>query len=358
MPGGRSGPARGRGGVSRRARVAVVASTTALALGGAAAVFFDHRSSGTPAAAAPAATTTVKRETLAKSTTVDGRLGYTDPVPVTSKAGGTVTWLPKVGATIDRGGTLFRADDRPVVLLYGVMPMYRSLGPGAKGPDVAQLEGNLRGLGYTGFTVDDEYTALTAAAVRRWQKKLGLPESGTVEPTWATVAPGAARVAELKVRLGDPAAGEVLSYSGAKPVVIVDVDADAADWADKGVKVQVTLPDGSQAAGTVAAVGAKAVAKDGGAVTLPVTITLTGKDATGRLREAPVEVTYTGERRKNVLTVPVAALLALAEGGYGLEVVDGTTRRYLPVEVGMFTDGRAEVRGAGLAEGMTVGMPA
>jgi hypothetical protein len=59
-----------------------------------------------------------------------------------------------------------------------------------------------------------------------------------------------------------------------------------------------------------------------------------------------------------VLSVPVAALVALAEGGYGLQVVEGGATRYLPVEVGMFADGRAEVSGPGLADGMTVGMPA
>jgi len=39
-------------------------------------------------------------------------------------------------------------------------------------------------------------------------------------------------------------------------------------------------------------------------------------------------------------------------------VVDGGTARYVAVKVGMFADGRAEVSGAGLADGMIVGMPA
>ena len=59
-----------------------------------------------------------------------------------------------------------------------------------------------------------------------------------------------------------------------------------------------------------------------------------------------------------MLTVPVAALLALAEGGYGVEVVDGSTSHYVAVETGLFAGGRVEVSGDGLAEGMTVGMPA
>ena len=59
----------------------------------------------------------------------------------------------------------------------------------------------------------------------------------------------------------------------------------------------------------------------------------------------------------DVLTVPVAALVALAEGGYGLQVVDGATSRFVAVETGLFASGRVEVSGAGVAEGATVGMP-
>jgi hypothetical protein len=58
-----------------------------------------------------------------------------------------------------------------------------------------------------------------------------------------------------------------------------------------------------------------------------------------------------------VLTVPVAALVALAEGGFGVEVVAGDSRRYVAVEAGLFADGRAEVTGAGLRQGMLVVVP-
>jgi peptidoglycan hydrolase-like protein with peptidoglycan-binding domain len=344
--------------VTRRSALVVVAAVATLGATGAAAVVLDDDQDTRPAAAGPAATTTVRRQTLAKSVTVDGELGYGEPVPMKSAAGGTVTWLPKQGRTIERGGTVLRADNRPVVLLTGVLPLYRPLSPGVEGPDVLQFERNLRDLGYGGFTVDDQYSAATARAVRNWQKKLALPRTGTVTSSWVVVATGTIRVAEHKVRVGDPASGEVLTYTGAAAVVTVDAEADAADWAQPGAKVSVTLPDGSKTPGTVTHVGAKATAEQGKDPTVPVTIKLRDPKAAGGLREAPVEVTYTGEQRKNVLSVPVAALVALAEGGYGLQVVEGGATRYLPVRVGMFADGRAEVSGAGLADGMTVGMPA
>ena len=334
------------------------AAVAAVVTLGATALVLRDRDDPPPAVAGPPATTTVRRQTLAESVTVDGELGYGAPVPMKSSATGTVTWLPKEGSTIKRGGTVLRADNQRVVLVNGVLPIYRPLSPGVEGPDVLQFERNLEALGYDGFTVDDEYSSATADAVRRWQKKLKLPRTGTVDTSWVLVATGTIRVAELKVRVGDPAGGAILTYTGAGSVVVVDAKADDAGWATPGTKVSIALPDGKKAAGTVDQVGAKATAKDGEDPTIPVTITLAKPGAAGALRESPVKVTYTGEQRRNVLTVPVAALLALAEGGYGLQVVEGGASRYLPVQVGMFAAGRAEVSGPGLTDGMTVGMPA
>jgi multidrug efflux pump subunit AcrA (membrane-fusion protein) len=64
------------------------------------------------------------------------------------------------------------------------------------------------------------------------------------------------------------------------------------------------------------------------------------------------------ERRANVLTVPVTALLALTEGGFGVELVDRTGSRVVAVETGMFANGRVEVRSRDLRPGMAVGVPA
>jgi multidrug efflux pump subunit AcrA (membrane-fusion protein) len=61
--------------------------------------------------------------------------------------------------------------------------------------------------------------------------------------------------------------------------------------------------------------------------------------------------------RKGVLAVPVNALLALAEGGYAVEVDRGGRRELVGVTLGLFADGLVEVKGHGLAAGDRVVVP-
>jgi peptidoglycan hydrolase-like protein with peptidoglycan-binding domain len=257
-----------------------------------------------------------------------------------------------------------------VVLLYGSLPMYRTLAEGATGADVRQLERNLFALGYRGFTVDDDFSTATTSAVRRWQKDLRLAETGTVERGRVVYAPGAVRIAQHLVRLGASASGDVLAYTGNTRIVTVTAGAEEAGWAVKGTRVTVTLPGGGTLAGQVSGITTAEQSDGGQAAPDPaspgigggnvvVTVAIADQKALGKLDAAAVDVRYTAKERKNVLTVPVGALLALAEGGYGLEVVDGATRasRVVPVKVGMFADGRVEVSGASVTEGTTVGVP-
>jgi hypothetical protein len=73
--------------------------------------------------------------------------------------------------------------------------------------------------------------------------------------------------------------------------------------------------------------------------------------------EAAVSVGFTASQRDDVLTVPVAALLGLAEGGYGVELVEDAGTRIVGVRTGLFADSRVEVSGGGLTAGQRVGMP-
>jgi len=58
---------------------------------------------------------------------------------------------------------------------------------------------------------------------------------------------------------------------------------------------------------------------------------------------------------RHVLAVPVSALLALAGGGYGLEVVTPSgAHRIVGVTAGIFAVGRVQVSGPGIVAGTKV----
>ena len=276
-----------------------------------------------------------------------------------------------------RGGPLFKVDEQPVVALYGSVPLYRTLRDGVSGgPDVQQLETNLAELGYTGFTIDDAYTSATAKAVRAWQSDLGLRETGIVEPGQAVFTPGAVRIAEQTARVGDVLAGgssergaAALSYTRTTRLVTVDLKVADQALAAKGRKVTVTVPGRKAVEGEISQVGTVVTAQEeasaapGSASLAPtpdarieVTVTIDDQDSLGSLDAAPVDVDFVSEERKDVLAVPIAALLARTEGGFGVEIVDGDTTRIVAAKTGMFAAGRVEVSGGGIAEGMTVGV--
>jgi peptidoglycan hydrolase-like protein with peptidoglycan-binding domain len=358
-------------------RKLLVAGAAAVILGGAVAGALLARGSAPaePSAKLPPATAKVIRTTLVETKTVSGTLSHGDPVPINVTGPGTLTWVAPVASTVQRGKPLFKIDERPIVALYGSLPLYRTLRVGTRGADVQQLEQNLARLGYTGLTVDDTYTSSTAKAVRSWQGHLRLPESGTVEPGQVVVTPGAVRIAEHTARVGDTIGGgsrdggaSVLSYTSTTRLVSVDLAVADQALAQQGRTVTVTVPGRKAVEGTIAQVGTLAVAQEqasaapgstspaASAARIQVTVTIADQQALGRLDAAPVDVDLVSDERKNVLAVPVAALLALPDGGFGVQTVDGDTTRMRPVKTGMFAAGRVEVSGNGIAEGMTVGI--
>jgi Putative peptidoglycan binding domain len=341
--------------------------------------------------ALPPATAKVTKTTLVETKKVSGTLGHGDAVPVSAAQTGTLTWVAPEGSTVKRGQPLFKLDERPVVELYGSLPLYRPLRAGVKGADVKQFEENLWKLGYTGFTVDDTYTAATAQAARRWQADLGLPETGTVEPGQAVFTPGAIRIAEHTARVGDRigdriggdtgggtgGGASVLSYTGTTRLVTVELAVADLALAAKGRTVTVTVPGHGPVKGTIAQVGTVATAPEqttnapgdqastapGGSSStaadarIQVTVTIADQNKLGWLDGAPVGVDFVSQQRQGVLAVPVAALLALPNGGYGVQVVQGGATRIVAVKTGMFAAGRVEISGDGIAEGVTVGVP-
>ncbi|GAA5612215.1 hypothetical protein Spla01_03373 [Streptomyces platensis] len=356
----------------RRWGIAVAAALTATAVT-AGVMIATNTGKDTAAAArkakAPAGTTEITRTDLVQSKTVDGQLDYAQRRAVKSPVEGTITKAADVGRTVALGQRLYERDARPVVLLYGSTPMFRTMKTGDRGPDVLQLERNLRDLGFgSGLYVDIRFDAATKAAVKAWQKSLGVIEAnGEVGKGDVVFQRGPVRVVSADAALADGIGPDktVLKVASTKPVVRASLDEADRALAAKDTKVEISLPSGGTRRGKVSGTVVPESAGDaeGGAVGgsskdsgVEVEITLDGGgELKEKDRQGTLSVKFVSESRKDVLTVPVEALVALREGGYGLDLVDGGKKRTVQVEAGLSADGRIEVSGSGLREGMKVG---
>jgi hypothetical protein len=380
----------------RRARwrqAAALAVACVLVAGGAAAVLAVVLSGKRPAASQAGGTTVatapVVRTTLTSSVQVGGSLGYAGSVTITDQAQGTAyTALPQPGQVIRRGHRLYEVDGTAVVLFYGGRPAWRELSSGvADGPDVAQLDRNLIALGYASpatLTVSDVFTVATAYAVERWQAGLGLPVTGTVPLGQVVFAPGPLRVTSVTPALGATAqaGGTLLTATSPDPVVTAGLPVSQEYLVKRGAQVSVTLPDGTTTApGVITSVSrvASAQANDtpagpsagpspagptsgggsgGSTATVLLTVRLAHPRVAGHLDQAPVTVNIVSARARHVLAVPVNALVALAGGGYAVQVPQGRSLRLVSVHTGLFGGTLVQVSGEGLHPGTRVGVPA
>ena len=337
--------------------------TAVVAIAGAAAATLAATSAGRedpgPSAPRPRPTAQISRRDLVARDSFAGTLGYADSRPVRSGTTGTITWLAREGSVVRRGERLFRIDAGPVRLLYGDVPAWRSMTSGTEGADVLQLERNLAALGYTDggdMDVDGDFDDDTAQAVEDWEEDIGGDEDGAVDLDEAVFLPGARRVGSHELSIGDGASpgSEVLSTTSREQAVTVQLEASRQALARRGARVEVELPNGETVPGGITDVGAVAELDpedEDAEPTVEVTIAV---DAPGlNLDQAPVDVNLATEVARDVLAVPVEALLALAEGGYAVEVQEGGRTRLVAVETGLFADGWVEVAGD-IEEGMEV----
>jgi peptidoglycan hydrolase-like protein with peptidoglycan-binding domain len=358
----------------RRARV-IGLVVAALLLAGATAIGAIWALNGTQAKAAQtdassAGTTTVAvaRTDVVSRLRVNGTLGYGASQPLISHSQGTITAMAAEGTIVQRGQTLYEVDGLPVVLFYGDRPAWRTLAPGVSdGPDVTQLQQNLIALGYatsSNLNANGHFGSATTAAVKRWQKALGLSQTGSVELGQIVFLPGSVRVGAHQVEPGAQAGGVIMNVSSTTRVVTVDLDATKQTLVKVGDQVQVIMPNtGTTTTGTVTNIAnvakTSAGSNGGSSTTVTLTISLSDPSATGNLDQAPVKVAITTQSAKNVLAVPINALLALADGNYAVEVDNGGHRRVVPVQTGLFDDdgGLVEIRGSDITAGTRVVVP-
>jgi peptidoglycan hydrolase-like protein with peptidoglycan-binding domain len=335
------------------------------------------------------ATAPVVRTNLTNTVQVGGSIGYDGSYTITTLGGGggggVYTWLPEPGQVIKQDQPVYSVGNQPVPLLYGSLPAYRQFDAGmSDGADVGQLTRDLIALGYgDGLTQSNHYSSATAAAVQRWQQALGLQATGEIPLGEVVFEPSPIRVASVTPTVGTSAGGgTVLTATSTTPVVVVDLDVSQEYLVRPGDRVTIVLPDGTSTAdGHIETVGTVATCPGGGGVgtggngsadqspcessgsgsasapTVAVTIALEGTPLGATFDQAPVNVNITTQTADNVLAVPVNALLALADGGYGVDVVTGKTSHLVGVTTGLYSNTLVQVSGSGITVGTLVEVP-
>lgn len=381
-----------------------------------------HKNAAAPAADPfPTALQPLTRQSLSEQTSVNGTLGYAGSYTVvvpsassgssaggvsspadspgtglsgngspsggasssgSSSSGGTFTWLPAGGQVVRQGQRLYSVTNSPVVLLYGPVPVYRSLSAGMTGPDVQQLNSDLVALDDASKSdldpSSDDFSSQTAIALGKLQSGLGLPRTGTLPLGQAVFEPSAVRVGNVTATLGAPVnpGSAVLTGTSDTRQAVAQVDPASLPDVSIGAHVSITLPGNQTTSGVVTSIGTTASSPPAGsgpssgsgsnaggssapAATVNADIRLDHPSAAGLLDQAPITVNITTSTVHNVFAVPVGALVA-QPSGYGVEVAGpGGTRHIVPVTLGLFDDtqGLVQVTGNGLAAGQQVVVP-
>ncbi|MFJ7491994.1 peptidoglycan-binding protein [Streptomyces sp. NPDC097727] len=305
----------------------------------------------------------VEKGSLSTGIQAGGALGFDNPTPVVATGRGTLTALPGVGAVVKTGGKLYEVDGRPVVLLKGERPMWRDLGPEVTdGPDVEQLKRNLIKLGHAeglGLEADQKFTPGTATAVKRWQKALGMPQTGAVTLGSVVMLPQATvRVQQVAAQLGAAVGtASVLTVTSTDLVATVQPAENQLSRFKPNGKVTVKLADGGTINGHIRSLirggagggeGGPGDGNGGGSDKTTVTVALDAQDLAKKSGPSSVVVSVVGDSVSDALIVPVTALLALDGGGYGVKVAggaDATVARLVKVRLGLVADAKAQITG-------------
>jgi hypothetical protein len=329
---------------------------------------------GTPTPAAPnppvVGTAVVARTDLASTVLTQGNLGYTTSPPVVNALTGTYTSVLAPGTVVQPGGFLYRVDDEPVVLMNGSVPAWRGFDAGmTDGPDVQQFEANLIVLGDARGLLSqptDHFGPAAVAAVERWQTSLGVAATGAVGLGSIVFEPTVVRIEAVTVAQGQHASAGDLPYQVTTTTRSVSVPLTPNDpTVAVGQQVSIQLPSGTATPGLVTAIGpppasgstaaSSSSSPTASTASTLLTVTPTDPTATGAANGEAVQVALTVQSVQHVLAVPIAALVALAGGGYGLEVVRPAGQHQLVgVRTGVFAGGDVQVSGNGLAVGTRV----
>jgi peptidoglycan hydrolase-like protein with peptidoglycan-binding domain len=287
----------------------------------------------------------IERGDLTSTSEFTGELGFGESWPLSLTADGIVTGARPLGTVVDFGASLIEIDDHRVFLVEGDVPMFRDLeltSPRVAGEDVAQLQRFLIAQGFDRdgtLEADGLFDSDTRRAVMDWQEATWQQQTGRVTRSQMVFNPDPLRIAGDQ-RIG--AVFEQLEVTAWEPTVTVDVANRDRPLLTVGTPVTIEFGDGTEVDGTVSE--QISVPQDDGTTQARSTIEPNG-EVPGETGQVTIAVDAT--LATDVMIVPVGALLALAEGGYAVEVADGSGSSHLVgVDVGEILDGKAEVTGA------------
>lgn len=291
------------------------------------------------------------------------------------------------GDVLAVGSVVATIAERPVLLLAGTVPAYRSMGVGDHGPDIGQLQDSLRTLGYKISDKPNEYGKTTALAVYH----LYLSPSRNFNPVTAdggAVPPAAADTAGIpfgEVRFlpsfpvvasapcgtqGAEAATPLCSLTGGTAAAIVTVPvADATELAG-GKVVTVSQSSGATLKCTLAAeIAATAPAATTTADATPSATTSASPDTTPKTRMfalsecAGPAMTLGQTATAQIVIEQSAADSLLIEGvavhttPQGSSWLQNLTGKHLPITLGLCSGGICAVTGPGLKAGLSIDLP-
>ena len=172
----------------------------------------------------------VTRSVLHSQVVTRGDVNYSDPIQVSIPAGSGTQVLtgrvPEAGAEVTEGMVLAEVSGRPVIVLGGALPSYRTLVPGSTGPDVQQLQEALARLGYSPGEADGVYDGEVATAVAALYAAVGY--SAPAAAPEATAALDAAKQREAAAEKQVDDANAALTRRARAPTRSAKLAADAA----------------------------------------------------------------------------------------------------------------------------------
>ncbi len=170
---------------------------------------------------------------LSKKEEYSGTLSQVDKSILNSSITGVVTYLPEEGAIINFGQVLYAVDNKPVILLQGSIPFYRTLDLNSDdGPDIKQIEEALVDLGYSedGFTPDENFDETTSQMLNNLYIDYGIETKSEITPTEQvainakkeeieaieeTIASGGVTLAQVKDEANEAATEENAAWKAA-----------------------------------------------------------------------------------------------------------------------------------------------